>query len=406
MFKESNLVKIVTSLPHFSKSHPKNKIILIYDDEHEQILYADHFEKKQGIVPDLRLSYTGTDYKTSIKNDLNFADVNVVHYWLYNEPRFSIEFDNFYQYDNFTYYYPLNKMIEMLNKDKIKSFQIKERAPYALSKDFDAFHKEFCNAFAKLEQNGIGVNTNIISTFGHQVAKYIHDKKLYQNYNFFTTTSRPSNSIHNLNFAALTEEHRRCFSPLNDVFIEFDFDAYHPRLIGDLVGYEFPKTSVHEYLSKKYNVDVKEGKTRTFQYMYGGIPNDVARKVEFLNLTKKLIQEMWNEYKENKFIKTHTYKRMLYEKNLDNMNPQKLFNYYIQAYETERNVKLLNKLHQYLLTRETNIVHYNYDSFLFDYSKTDGVETIHEIKKILEHNGFITKTKVGNNYGDMKAYEF
>ena len=72
---------------------------------------------------------------------------------------------------------------------------------------------------------------------------------------------------------------------------------------------------------------------------------------------------MWNEYKENKFIKTHTYKRMLYEKNLDNMNPQKLFNYYIQAYETERNVKLLNKLHQYLLTRETNIVHYNYDSF-------------------------------------------
>ena len=72
MFKESNLVKIITSLPHFSKSHPKNKIILIYDDEHEKILYADHFEKKQGIVPDLRLSYTGTDYKTSIKNDLNF----------------------------------------------------------------------------------------------------------------------------------------------------------------------------------------------------------------------------------------------------------------------------------------------------------------------------------------------
>ena len=193
---------------------------------------------------------------------------------------------------------------------------------------------------------------------------------------------------------------------MNDVFIEFDFDAYHPRLIGDLVGYKFPLSSVHEYLSKKYGVDVKEGKTKTFQYMYGGIPNSVAKRVEFLDLTKKLIQEMWSEYKENKFIKTHTYKRMLYEENLDNMNPQKLFNYYIQAYETERNVKLLNKLHQYLLTRETNIVHYNYDSFLFDYSKADGVETIHEIKKILEQSGFITKTKVGNNYGEMKTYEF
>ena len=403
MFKESNLVKIITSLPHFSKSHPKNKIILIYDDEHDKILYADHHEKKQGIVPDLRLNYTGIDYKTFIRNDMNFADVNVLHYWLHNKPLFDMEFDSFYQTQDFAYYYPLNRMIERLQEHRTKSFQITRILNY---KSFFKFHNEFCNAFAKLEQNGIGVNTNIISTFGHQMAKYIHDKKLYQNYNFFTTTSRPSNSIHNLNFAALTKEHRRCFSPLNDVFIEFDFDAYHPRLIGDLVGYEFPKSSVHEYLSKKYGVDVKEGKTKTFQYMYGGIPNSVAKRVEFLNLTKKLIQEMWSEYKENKFIKTHTYKRMLYEKNLDNMNPQKLFNYYIQAYETERNVKLLNKLHQYLLTRETNIVHYNYDSFLFDYSKADGVETIHEIKKILEQSGFITKTKVGNNYGDMKAYEF
>ena len=402
MFKESNLVKIITSLPHFSKSHPKNKIILIYDDEHEQILYADHFEKKVNVVPDLRLSYTGIDYKTFIKNDMDFADFNVLHYWLHNEPRLNIEFENFYQYDNFTYYYPLNKMIEMLNKNKIQSYKIKR----IIHEEFEAFHKEFCNAFAKLEQNGIGVNTNIVSTFGHQIVKYIHDKKLYQNYNFFTTTSRPSNSIHNLNFAALTKEHRRCFSPLNDVFIEFDFDAYHPRLIGDLVGYKFPLSSVHEYLSKKYGVSVDEGKTKTFQYMYGGIPNSVAKRVEFLDLTKKLIQEMWSEYKENKFIKTHTYKRMLYEENLDNMNPQKLFNYYIQAYETERNVKLLNKLHQYLLTRETNIVHYNYDSFLFDYNKADGVETIHEIKKILEQSGFITKTKVGNNYGEMKTYEF
>ena len=141
MFKESNLVKIVTSLPHFSKSHPKNNIILIYDDYHEKILYANHHEKQEGIVPDLRLSYTGTDYKTSIKNDLNFADVNVMHYWLYNKPRFNIEFENFYQYDNFTYYYPLNKMIEKLNEDEIKSFQIEEWITYAISKDFDMFHK-------------------------------------------------------------------------------------------------------------------------------------------------------------------------------------------------------------------------------------------------------------------------
>ena len=215
-----------------------------------------------------------------------------------------------------------------------------------------------------------------------------------------------SNSINNLNFAALTPEHRECFSPLNDIFIEFDFDAYHPRLIGDLIGYEFPNTSVHEYLSDKYNVDISEGKTKTFQYLYGGIPNDVANKIEFLNMTKNLISEMWDEFNQNKRINSHIYNRPMKDENLENLNAQKLFNYYIQSYETERNVKLLMKLHTYLLTKKTNIVHYNYDSFLFDYSKEDGVETIHEIKQILEKNGFTTKTKVGSDYGNIKNYGF
>ena len=64
------------------------------------------------------------------------------------------------------------------------------------------------------------------------------------------------------------------------------------------------------------------------------------------------------------------------------------------------------KLHTYLLSKKTNIVHYNYDSFLFDYSKEDGTETIHEIKQMLETNGFTTKTKVGLDYGSIKSYEF
>jgi hypothetical protein len=275
-----------------------------------------------------------------------------------------------------------------------------------ITPELQLFHDEFTKAFTLIELNGIGVNTNIISTFGHRMAQYIHDRKIYQNYNFYTTTSRPSNSINNLNFAALTPEHRKCFSPLNDIFIEFDFDAYHPRLIGDLIGYDFPNTPVHEYLSSKYKVDVSEGKTKTFQYLYGGIPNDVANKIEFLNMTKNLINEMWDEFNQNKRINSHIYNRPMKEENLENLNAQKLFNYYIQSYETERNVKLLMKLHTYLLTKKTKIVHYNYDSFLFDYSKEDGVETIHEIKQILETNGFTTKTKVGSDYGSIKNYEF
>ena len=387
------MVKSVTSLQNYSKSHPNNNIVLMFD---QNILYANHYEKQVGEL-NKDILHKGIDYKTFIKNDLNYLDMNVVDYWHFNKVKHEVKYSNFYSDSDFMYYYPMHKIMEEMDY---------QDDDLDITPELQLFHDEFTKAFTLIELNGIGVNTNIISTFGHRIAKYIHDRKIYQNYNFFTTTSRPSNSINNLNFAALTPEHRKCFSPLNDIFIEFDFDAYHPRLIGDLIGYDFPNTPVHEYLSNKYKVDVSEGKTKTFQYLYGGIPNDVANKIEFLNMTKNLINEMWDEFNQNKKINSHIYNRPMKDENLENLNAQKLFNYYIQSYETERNVKLLMKLHTYLLTKKTKIVHYNYDSFLFDYSKEDGVETIHEIKQILETNGFTTKTKVGSDYGSIKNYEF
>ena len=387
------MIKLVTSKQNFSKSHPDNYIVLLFDKD---IIYANHYEKEVGELDPDRL-HVGIDYKTFIKNDLKFLDLNVVNYWHTNKVEHEVTWSNFHNDSDFMYYYPLYKIMEKMDW---------EDDDYEVTPELQLFHDEFCEAFTRIELNGIGVNTNLISTFDHHMAKYVYDKKLYQNYNFFTTTSRPSNSIHNLNFAALTPEHRKCFSPLNDVFVEFDFDGYHPRLIGNLIDYEFPKTSVHEYLSDKYQVDIIKGKNKTFQYLYGGIPNDVANKVEFLGVTKKLINEMWIEFNDKKTIETHIYNRPLKDENLNNLNAQKLFNYYIQSYETERNVKLLMELHSYLLTRNTKIVHYNYDSFLFDYHKDDGVQTLYDINKILEQSGFITNTKVGNNYGEMKKYEF
>jgi len=84
------------------------------------------------------------------------------------------------------------------------------------------------------------------------------------------------------------------------------------------------------------------------------------------------------------------------------MNRNKLFNYLIQAYETETNIKTIIELKQYLLNKDTKLVLYGYDSFLFDFSKIDGVNILKEIKSILERNGHFVKSKMGINYLDMK----
>ena len=325
---------------------------------------------------------------------------DILNYWMTNKPLDHIQWDSFYDQDDFTYYYPLDKMIEQLCEDV---------PHYKDMTDFNKlenFHNDFVNAFGELESNGIGVNTDFTKIFGDHMLKYIHKKKIYQNYNFFTTTSRPSNSIHNLNFAALTQEQRKAFSPLNDVFVEFDFESYHPRLIAKLTDYDFGNSSVYGKLAEDLGVTESEAKNITFQNLYGGVRKEIAKMSEFFRGVEDLVKVFYDEYMTRNGILTHIYKRPMKRANLGDLNAQKLFNYYIQAYETERNVTILNKLHTYLLEKKTNIVHYNYDSFLFDYSKEDGKETIYDIQKILQEDDFIIHSKVGNTYGTLKDYEF
>jgi hypothetical protein len=383
----------VTKYPNFSKCHPLNELIFMYDGK---TIYANHREQVIDEI-DKDNMYLGFDYRTFLRHRIKFADMNVFNYWQHNVPKYKFEFDTFYsESEDFPYFYPLQKMVEQ--SKEIKFDMVKSMVNL---KDFEKFHDDFTKAFYGIERNGIKVDRKkFINTFNCK-SNIIHKDRVYQNYNFFTSTSRPSNAINNINYAALTPIQRECFIPDNDVFVDFDFDAYHPRLIANMIGYKFPKKSVHKYLSKSYGVDVKEGKNKTFQYLYGGIPKEVANKIKFFGDTKNTIQYMWEGWNANGFEKTHIYKRLLKKENLTDMNPQKLFNYYIQSYETERNVSLLNTLHNYLLDKETKIVLYNYDSFLFDYSKKDGKGILSDIKKILEGDGFVVNIKFGKNYGEM-----
>lgn len=398
------MVKIVTTKPNWSKSHPLNKLVLMYDAMEHKLVYADHYENTtveidypadEGMLID--------DWK--VGHAYSFAGrpkycADILNYWMLNKPLEHIQWDNFYDQDDFTYYYPLDKMIEQLCEKVSKYDSIYD------DRAFMKFHDDFKNAFGELEKNGIGVNTDFTQIFGEHMLKYIHNKKIYQNYNFFTTTSRPSNSIHHLNFAALTPDMRKAFSPLNDVFLEFDFASYHPRLIAKLIDYDFGNSSVYGKLAEDLNVTESEAKTITFQNLYGGVRKDIAKMSEFFRGVENLVTVLYDEYMTRNRILSHIYKRPMKRANLGDLNAQKLFNYYIQSYETERNVVILNKLHTYLLEKKTNIVHYNYDSFLFDYAKEDGKETIHDIQNILQEDDFIIHSKVGNTYGTLKNYEF
>tara|TARA_R100001079_G_C4444684_1_gene150581 strand:- start:444 stop:1472 length:1029 start_codon:yes stop_codon:yes gene_type:complete len=247
--------------------------------------------------------------------------------------------------------------------------------------------------FNKIEENGLYTKNG-----------YEHSK-----YNLFTITGRPSNANNGINYAALNKadgSRERFTSRFSNGFLlEMDFDAYHIRLIADLINYKLPDSSVHEYFAKQFygvtsvtKEEYEQSKAMSFQVLYGGVPKELEA-IEYFNKTKQYIFKLWDNYNYKGYIQTPVFNRRLYKNNLENMNPQKLFNYLIQAYETERNIKAIEKIHNILKGYNSKLILYTYDAFLFDCAK----EEISIIKNEIANNlDFPVKMHVGKNYNDMK----
>jgi len=242
---------------------------------------------------------------------------------------------------------------------------------------------------------------------------YTKDSTEYTQYNPYTSTGRPSNRYNGINYAALNKEdgtRDRFVSRFNNgKMLEFDFDAYHIRLMADVVGYNFPDTSVHEYLGKQYfNKDTlteneyKESKALSFKILYGGIPKEM-RDIEFFGKVHKFTRDLWKQFKSKNFITTYLLQRRLYADNLTEMNAPKLFNYYLQALETESNVLILKEVFKVLSSYESKLVLYTYDSFTFDYNPSDGEKLFTDIQKAMKYP---VKGQIGNTYNTLEPLVF
>ena len=301
-------------------------------------------------------------------------------------------------------FYNVKKLNEIIPLSKHNEYcsDIYEGMARAYTGENDDYMNDAIKAFTSIEKNGIKVSDDICDIFDIRVKKHISNGKLYSQYNLWTTTGRPSNSYGTVNFAALPPEKRKGFVAENDYLVEFDFDAYHLRLIADLVDYDFGKESVHEHLAKHYECSYEESKQRTFKLLYGGIDKETREKVTFFDKVYNYINKKWNEINTHNLVSTDIYRRKLLFKNYEDLNRNKVFNYLIQALETESNIKKILKIQDYLYNKNTKLVLYGYDSFLFDFSQQDGVETLQDIKSILEEGKHFTKSKMGLNYGEMQ----
>ena len=347
----------------------------LYTLDKKNLLY--HFNL-QGAI-DLSLLYSMTKY-----DRLEYPKENSTINQYYNK---------FSEFSNINQLIPITKLYESCEKIYQAVRHVQE---FKIPKGFDFYNTTATNVFYLLEQPGLGVYYEAYKKmFNPRDPKFnTVDNKVLTQYNLYNATSRPTNAFNSVNFAAIPKdpEYRKCFIPQGDYFVEFDFDGYHLRLLSDQILYPLTDESAHKQLAKHYfgteditDEQYLEAKQINFQAIYGKIPEQ-HRNLEIFQKIQQYIDDMWNFYNDNGVVYNPISDKP-FTKELKEMHPAKLMNYMMQSLETARNILILKDVLRYLQNKKTKVVLYTYDSFLFDFHKEDGRETLEEIKKILESGG-------------------
>jgi hypothetical protein len=251
---------------------------------------------------------------------------------------------------------------------------------------------------SEIERKGIQVDRKKFFDRWPDNKKSLWFSHTFTEYNPYTITSRPSNRHLGINYGALNKSDgsREVFVPKKGkVFLQFDYDAYHVRIIGKLIKHDLPSGSVHQWLADQYGCDYGESKGRTFRILYGGV-SDEDRKIPFFDKVDKFISKMHQESIRNGYIQTPKGRKIPLSW-IEKPNAQKFFNYLLQATETEFNIEVLNKLKENDLPLP---ILYSYDAFLYEFDETE-VETIKKIKAVLESYGFPVKADWGSDYSKV-----
>ena len=256
------------------------------------------------------------------------------------------------------------------------------------------FNSRVSVVFNAIERNGIHICNDTFSEYFHPVdGEYV-----YTQFNLKTTTTRPSNKFKNVNYAALNKENgcRKSFIPRNNRFVEIDISAYHPSLAASLIGYDFANIDIHAHFASLYGVDYKKSKELTFKQLYGGVFENY-KHLEFFQGIEKYVGETWRKFESDGFVECEISGYRYEKENLQNMNPQKLFNYILQNLETSMNVRILWDMCIILRKCKTKLVLYTYDSFLFDLDN-DEEGILEEIREVFKKYKLNIKEIEGYDY--------
>jgi hypothetical protein len=282
---------------------------------------------------------------------------------------------------------PLSKLIEFA--ENIILFVLPYYKPEKISDSCVDYCENFTHRFKFIESNEIPVG----------------DDTKKQNYMWYTATSRPSNSWNNFNFSALNKNdgtRNKIHSRFeNGKIVQFDYDAFHIKLLAKILDYKFTKHP-YEEIKEELGLDIPydEVKSRVFQNIYGTITDQFLQH-PFFQRVQAMIDELYQEYIEKGYIESYFYHKRFRE--IEDPTPNKVFNYFLQSLETEYNVRKLKTILPMLQDQRTVLCMYLYDAFVFDVPP-DEINLVSQLKRGFETDGMTTKCSIGDDFGSITPY--
>jgi hypothetical protein len=280
----------------------------------------------------------------------------------------------------------------------VKHYETCEQNYNNFKGEINPFYNKSALVFNQLERAGIKVDQSLFEQYFDKEA----NEFIYTQYNLNTLTTRPSNAFGGINFSTLNKDNgeRNCFIPRNDIFIEMDISAYHPTILASLLDYDFGDVDIHNSFAQMYGVDYAKAKEITFKQLYGGIWKEY-KEIEFFKKTQVYIDDLWKQFETQGYIKCPISDHKFIKSEMEGMNPQKLLNYVLQNLETANNVLILWDIFKILRGKNTKLVLYVFDSFLFDMDENEQ-DILQEIINVFKTKNLQTKIKKGTNYNNIK----
>jgi hypothetical protein len=340
------------------------------------------------------------------------SDGNVDDYSEYDTASHTFYKQKFFNYSDLNKVIPLTKHLEKF--EEMCGESLKRVRNVRLDSSFNDLNGIITDNLQILEKNGLKVDEEVFNThFGDKNVK-VTNGFVYTQYNMYTSTGRPSNRFGNVNYSALNKENG-CRSSFisrfgtEGILFMIDYSAYHPHLVAKLINYSLP-SNAYEYLGRYYygkeqltTEEIKNAKNLTFQCMYGNIPEELL-EIPYFKKMKEYIDHRWHFFNTYQYVETPIFKRQITTNHIYDPNPNKLFNYILQASETEFGIQALSSVNQYLSNKETKAILYTYDSILFDVYLGEK-ECFSQIKDLMENGKFPVKQYLGKNYNEMKLLD-